>query len=88
MHRFTDAAAPWLDASVAMTSVAAQLLLTRRTIDTWYLWVAVNALSIFLYASRGLYITMVLFCAMLVLAVWSLLAWQQAEQRWQEQRSA
>src|SRR5687767_14651855 len=29
MHTYTDAAAPWLDAGVAMTAVVAQLLLTR-----------------------------------------------------------
>ena len=82
MHRYTDAAAPWLDAGVAMTAVAAQILLTRRKIETWYLWIAVNSLSIVLYASRELYVTMALFCAMLPLAIWSLIAWRRAEEQW------
>lgn len=83
MHRFTDAAAPWLDAGVAMTSVAAQILLTRRKLENWVLWIAVNVMSITLYASRGLYITMVLYCAMLALSVWSLIEWRRAERAWQ-----
>ncbi len=82
MDRCTDAAAPWLDAAVAMTSVAAQILLTRRRIENWYLWIAVNAMSVVLYASRGLYITMVLYCVMLALAVWALVEWRQAERDW------
>lgn len=79
MHRFTDAASPWLDAGVAMTSVAAQILLTRQRIENWYLWIAVNIMSVLLYASRGLYVTMVLYVGMLVLSVVALIAWARAE---------
>ena len=79
MHRFTDAAAPWLDAGVAMTSVAAQILLTRQRIENWYLWIAVNIMSVALYASRGLYVTMVLYVGMLVLSLVALAAWRRAE---------
>lgn len=79
MHRFTDAAAPWLDAGVAMTAVVAQLLLTRRKIETWYLWIAVNVMSIVLYASRELYVTTALYCVLLGFATWSLVAWRTAE---------
>lgn len=79
MHRYTDAAAPWLDAGVAMTSVVAQVLLTQRRIETWYLWIVVNVMSIVLYASRGLYVTTALYCVLLVLATWSFLAWRSAE---------
>lgn len=79
MHRYTDAAAPWLDAGVAMTSVVAQILLTQRRIETWYLWIVVNVMSIVLYASRGLYVTTGLYCVLLVLATWSFLSWRDAE---------
>lgn len=81
MYRFTDAATPWLDAAVAMTSVAGQILLTRRKIENWYLWIAVNVMSIVLYTSRGLHITAVLYCAMLALAIWALVEWLRAERR-------
>lgn len=79
MHRYTDAAAPWLDAGMAMTAVVAQILLTQRRIETWYLWIAVNAMSIVLYVSRDLHVTAVLYCLLLVFAAWSLLAWRSAE---------
>jgi nicotinamide mononucleotide transporter len=79
MHRYTDAAAPWLDAGMAMTAVTAEILLTKRRIETWYLWVAVNAMSIVLYVSRGLYVTTVLYCVLFGFATWSLIAWRRAE---------
>lgn len=79
MHAYTDAAAPWLDAGVAMTAVIAQWLLMRRRIETWYLWIAVNVMSIVLYASRELYVTAALYCVLLGFAAWSLMAWRAAE---------
>lgn len=79
MARYTDAASPLLDASVAMASVAAQLLMARRKLENWYVWVLVNALSIVLYASRGLWWTFALYCLLLVIAVWGLVQWRQVE---------
>lgn len=79
MHRFTDNAAPWADTAIVVLSVAAQLLLTRRKIDNWYLWIAVNLVSIALYVSRGLQVTALLYCVLLGLAVWGLLQWRRAE---------
>lgn len=81
MHRYTDAAAPWLDAGIAMTSVVAQILMTRRRLESWYLWCGVNVLSVALYASRGLWITAVLYVGMLAVSLVSLRLWQQASQR-------
>ena len=79
MHRYTDAAAPWLDAGMAMTAVVAQILLTQRRIETWHLWIGVNVMSIVLYLSRELHVTAGLYCVLLVFAAWSLLAWRNAE---------
>jgi len=59
--------------------VSAEMLLTRRRIETWYLWIAVNLMSIILYVSRGLYVTAALYCVLLGLATWSFTAWRAAE---------
>ena len=79
MQRYTDNAAPWPDATVAIVSVAAQILLTRRKVENWVLWIVVNVVSILLYASGDLHITMALYCVMLMLSVWGLVAWRRAE---------
>jgi nicotinamide mononucleotide transporter len=78
MHRYTDAAAPWLDAGVAMTSIAAQWLMARRLIENWVLWILVNALSVVLYAWRGLWPTFALYVVLLALAAWGLAQWRRA----------
>lgn len=81
MHRLTDAASPWLDASVAMTSIAAQVLMSRQKIENWWLWILVNALSVVLYASRGLWPTFALYVVLLGIAVWGLIRWQAATRK-------
>lgn len=63
LHRFTDAYAPFVDSFVLTLSLLAQLLLVRRRIETWAMWLAVDTLAVPLYASRGLYLTAGLYAA-------------------------
>lgn len=80
MHRFTDAALPWWDASVAMTSVAAQILMSVRKLENWWLWIVANILSIGLYASKALWITTGLYVVLLGISVLGLARWHSARQ--------
>lgn len=77
----TDASLPWLDAAVAMLSVGGQILLVRRKLENWYWWIAVNAISIGLYAIKGLYWFTALYVLLLGLAVRGLIEWRDAERR-------
>ena len=87
MARFTDASLPWWDAGVAVTSVAAQILLAQRRIENWLLWIAVDVASIGLYAVKGLWLTMILYMVFLLLAIWGLIDWRRVARR-QSARSA
>lgn len=81
MHRFTDASYPWVDAIIAIASVAAQILMARRRIENWWLWIAVDLASVPLYAAKGLTLTMGLYVIYLALAVWGLIDWHRAWRR-------
>lgn len=78
MARFTDAAAPMTDATIAGTSVAAQLLLARRRVENWMLWIFVNVLAVMLFYSRGLYPTAALYAIFLIMAGIGLWRWAEA----------
>lgn len=78
MHRFTSAALPWWDAFIAMTSVSAQLLMARRYLENWVLWIAVDAVAIGVYAAKGLMLTAILYAAFLILSAVGLLSWRKA----------
>jgi len=79
MDRFTDAAYPWWDGAVAILSVAAQLLMSRRFLENWVLWIIVDLLAIGLYAAKDLWLTAGLYGVFLVLAIWGLIRWRDAE---------
>ena len=78
MHRYTNAALPWWDAFIAMTSVAAQLLMARRFLENWILWIAVDAIASGVYAAKGLMLTAFLYAAFLVLSAVGLMSWRKA----------
>ncbi len=78
MSRLTDAALPWWDAANAAWSMVAQLLTDRRLVESWPLWIAIDALSIGLYASQGLIATAALYALFLGIACWGWYAWHRA----------
>ena len=78
MHRLTDAAAPYWDASIAMGSVAAQILLAKRYVDNWPLWVAVDVAAIGLYVVKDLPLTAALYGLFLILACLGWREWARA----------
>jgi nicotinamide mononucleotide transporter len=78
MHRYTSAALPWWDAFIAMTSVSAQLLMARRYLENWVLWIAVDAVAIGVYSAKGLVLTAILYGAFLTLSIVGLLSWRRA----------
>jgi len=87
MHRFTDAAYPWWDAGVAMMSIAAQILMSRRVIENWWLWIAVDLAAIGLYAAKALWLTAAVYVLLLAISAWGLVDWRRMA-RLQQQVSA
>jgi nicotinamide mononucleotide transporter len=63
LYRFTNAYLPFVDASVLALSAMAQCLLMQRRLQTWPVWLAVNTISVPLFASRGLMLTAFLYAA-------------------------
>ncbi|MCU0728843.1 MAG: nicotinamide riboside transporter PnuC [Sphingopyxis sp.] len=79
MARYTDAAAPWWDAAVAMGSIAAQILLAQRRLENWIAWIMVDIVAIALYAHRGLTLTAALYVLFLGMCIVGWLQWRRAE---------
>jgi nicotinamide mononucleotide transporter len=81
MQRYTDTLFPFWDGAVAALSIAAQILLARRLIENWWLWILVDVLAIGLYLTRGLALTAGLYGLFLGMSLWGLIAWLRAERR-------
>ncbi|MFC0590323.1 nicotinamide riboside transporter PnuC [Novosphingobium aquiterrae] len=81
MHRYTNAAMPFADSAIAGASVAAQILLGYRRIENWVIWIAVDVAAVLLYINRGLYPTAGLYGGMLVMSLFGLKEWVEAQRR-------
>jgi nicotinamide mononucleotide transporter len=78
LQQVTDSDVPFLDALPTVGSIAGQLLLGRKLIETWPVWLAVNAFSVGLFALKGLWLTVVLYA---LFAGMALLGWRQWRRR-------
>jgi nicotinamide mononucleotide transporter len=74
MSRYTDAALPWLDATLAAMSLVAQFWMARLIRLNWLVWIAVDLVYIGVYAVRGLPLTAGLYGGFVVLAA---LGWRK-----------
>jgi nicotinamide mononucleotide transporter len=78
MHRWTDAALPWLDAALTAFSLVAQWWQGRRHIAAWWLWIVVDVIYVGEYVYKSLLITSVLYAGFVVLAAVGARNWQRA----------
>jgi nicotinamide mononucleotide transporter len=76
--RAAGGAAPVMDAFTTALSLAAQYLLNRKTVENWLLWIVVDIVSVWLYISRGLQLTAVLYFIFLCLCVAGFLSWRRS----------
>jgi len=70
--------APLLDALTTVLSLAAQYLLNRKAIENWLFWMTADVIYVYLYASRGLHLTAVLFAVFLLMCAAGLRVWLRA----------
>jgi nicotinamide mononucleotide transporter len=71
----TDAALPYLDSTTTSFSLAAQWMQTRKWLETWAVWIAVDVAYVGMYVYKQLHPTAVLYIIYLALAVMGRRAW-------------
>jgi nicotinamide mononucleotide transporter len=77
LRGITDSDVPWADGFVTSGSIVGTVLLGRKFIENWPLWLIVNAASVALFAYKGLQLTVVLYVIFFLLAVWGWRTWQR-----------
>lgn len=78
MDTRTDAHFPYWDGAIAMMSVAAQILMSRRFLENWILWILVDVLAVGLYWVKDLKLTSALYVVFLALSIWGFEEWMRA----------
>lgn len=77
LARFTDAAFPYLDALTTWSAIFATWLVARKILENWWYWLAIDTVSVFIYWSRGLELTALLFVFYLLLIPVGYLSWRR-----------
>jgi nicotinamide mononucleotide transporter len=75
LGRHTDAALPFLDSTTTSFSLVAQWMQTRKWLETWVVWIAVDVVYVGMYVYKQLHLTAVLYTIFLALAVMGRRAW-------------
>ena len=74
----TDAALPFWDAGTTSFSLVAQFMTTRKWIESWILWIAVDVVYTGMLLSQQLSLMAALYVGYLVLAVLGYLKWRRS----------
>lgn len=74
---YTDNAKPYIDGFIVVTSITAQILLTKKLIETWAFWIAVDLVAIPTYVDMQIYPTAVLYTVLLILCIFGWRNWSQ-----------
>ena len=79
LEEFSESKVLYWDALITALALLGQYLLGRKKIETWWVWLVVNILTIALMASQDLWLTALLYFVFAVLSVVGLKTWQKQD---------
>jgi nicotinamide mononucleotide transporter len=75
LQEHSTAALPFLDSFTTWGSILTTWMVARKVLENWLYWFVIDAVSIFLYLDRGLYLTALLFAAYLLIVIFGYRTW-------------
>jgi nicotinamide mononucleotide transporter len=78
LENFSDAALPYLDSFTTWGAIVTTWMVARKIIQNWHYWFVIDSVSVYLYLSRGLVLTALLFILYLVLIIIGYRQWRKS----------
>ncbi len=78
LSNHTDSPVPIGDSITTALSITATLMLTKKVIEHWLLWIIADGISVGLYIYRGLYPTTLLFVLYTIVAIVGFISWRKS----------
>jgi len=78
LSEYTAASMPYLDSFTTWGAVVTTWMVARKIIQNWHYWFVIDSVSVYLYVSRGLWLTALLFVLYLVLIVVGYRQWRNS----------
>ena len=74
----TDAAFPYIDSLTTWGAIWATFLIARKVLENWWYWLLIDTASVFIYWSRGLELTALLFIVYVIMIPFGLISWRRS----------
>ncbi len=78
LNKYTDDAFPYLDTFTAVGSLVTSWMVAKKILENWLYWVVIDAVSIYIYIERELYLTVLLFTIYLIMAALGYHQWKRS----------
>ena len=75
LQEYTGAASPFLDSFTTWGAVLTTWMVARKLLENWLYWIVIDSISVYLYISRELEVTAILFAVYTVIAVFGYRQW-------------
>lgn len=72
-----NATLPYLDAFTSCFAALATVMVAHKVLENWFYWLLVNILSVYVFASKDLYLTALMFILYVVLTIFGWLRWNK-----------
>jgi nicotinamide mononucleotide transporter len=81
LKSYTDTDVPFADGFLTAGSLLGQVLLSRKKIENWLVWIIVDVLYIWLYLYKGLMLTAALYAVFVIMAIVGWRTWSKSCQQ-------
>ncbi len=78
LNAYTDAAFPHVDSLTTWFAIWSTFLVARKVLENWWYWLLIDLASVFIYWSRDLQLTGILFLVYIAMIPFGLVAWTQS----------
>jgi len=78
LKSYTDTDVPYADGFLTAGSLLGQVLLSRKKIENWLVWIVVDVLYVGLYVHKNLILTAILYAVFVALAIAGWRVWRRA----------
>ena len=72
---YTDSKMPIVDSFTTVFSIIATYMVAKKVLGNWLYWIVIDTISVYLYFSRDLHLTSLLFIAYTIIATYGYFSW-------------
>ena len=77
LKKYTNAALPFLDAFTSWGAIITTYMVAQKILENWIYWFVIDSISIYVFLSRELYLTSLLFFIYLIIICFGYASWRK-----------